>query len=236
MHRAQPFGYLLRLVDLDFADMRPLSSAMHTHLHAQVSSLSSFLTHLGPGDTRQVLFKMRGVSCGAYRLVEAAQVPHSLAAAAIHHIRQPWLGIQAATVLSLLPKATPLLWLMSSTPPFVSMEVTLCAQSCVHNTRFSHFLWDLLMKSKWPCMLYRHANSKSFKLPYAGCLCAWVCPYVTIEIKKILITGLIGCLSGGFISIHILTANILRPLHHLNLVWIMIYERFIIWIMLTCFP
>lgn len=89
MHLARPFGYLLRLVDLDFADTRPLSLAMHAHLHEQVSRLRLFLTHLGPGDTRQVLFKMRGVSCGAYRLVEAAQVPHSLAAAAIHHIRQP---------------------------------------------------------------------------------------------------------------------------------------------------
>lgn len=175
MHLAQPFGYLLRLVDLDFADMRPLSSAMHTLACTGFSS-QSFLTHLGPGDTRQVLFKMRGVSCGAYRLVEAAQVPHSLAAAAIHHVRQPWLGIQAATVLSLLPKATPLLWLMSSTPPFVSMEVTLLAQSCVHNTRFSHFLWDLLMKGKWQCTLDRHANVKSFKLPHTACLCAWVCP------------------------------------------------------------
>lgn len=40
MHLAQPFGYLLRLVDLDFADMRPLSSAMLTHLHAQAFRLS----------------------------------------------------------------------------------------------------------------------------------------------------------------------------------------------------
>lgn len=40
MHLAQPFGYLLRLVDLDFADMRSLSSAMLTHFYAQASRLS----------------------------------------------------------------------------------------------------------------------------------------------------------------------------------------------------
>lgn len=141
---------------------------------------------------------MQGVSCGAYRLVEAAQVPHSLAAAAIHHIRQPWLGIQAATVLSLLPKATPLLWLMSSTPPFVSMEVTLRAQSCVHSTRFSHFPRDCWWKvnDHVHCIDMQMYNLLNYHMLV---VCVLECPKVTIEIKKNLITDLIGCLSGGFL-------------------------------------
>lgn len=133
-------SYSVRLIDLDFADMRPLSSArlaqcMHRLL------LSVMLTLLRPKETRRVLFKMRGASCGAYRLVEAAQVSQSLAAATIHHVRQPWLGDSGchSPVITAQSNATSLTYELRVSICFYGGD-SLCTVMCADQPTFTFAL------------------------------------------------------------------------------------------------